>query len=79
MCPSEPLETQLCVFEFKIAIGNWKVTNHQELIKLQQNGFKQGVKEYALRAINLLILLGAMKTAATKGTVEYCACLNVRQ
>ena len=67
MCPYEPLETQLCVFEVEIAIENWKVTNHQELIKLQQNGFKQGVKEYALRNINLLIMLVTMKNCCYEG------------
>ena len=45
-------------FEVEFPIENQKDTNHQVLIKSQQNCLKQGVEQFVLRSTNLLILFG---------------------
>ena len=49
---AEPLVSQPSVFEVELAIKKSEVTNHQVLIKSQQNWLKEGVVHFAVRFIN---------------------------
>jgi hypothetical protein len=53
---AEPLVPEPNAFEVEMAVGKLKDTNHWVLIKSQQKRIKQGVEQFALRSINLLIL-----------------------
>jgi hypothetical protein len=54
-------------FEFDLAIGKLKITNHQVLIKSQQKRLKQGVGQFALGSINLLFLFGIRRNCLRSG------------
>jgi len=45
-----------------------KDTNHQVLIKSQQNCLKQGVGQFTMRSISLLNLLGIRRNCLSSGT-----------
>ena len=51
-------------------VGYWnakKITNHQVLIRSQQNWLKQGVGQFAVRFINLLFLFGIRMNCLKNG------------
>jgi len=51
---AEPLVPEPSASELELTIKKLKVTYHQVLIKYQQNCLKHGVKQFAMRLINLL-------------------------
>ena len=55
---AEPLVPEPRAFDVEMAIEKPNDTNHQVLIKSQQNRLKQGVEIIALKSVHLLILFG---------------------
>ena len=53
---AEPLVPEPIAFEIEMAIEKLKRTNHQVLIKSQQNWLVQGVDQMAVSSINLLFI-----------------------
>ena len=64
---AEPLVPVPSAFEVEMAIEKLKDSNHQVLIKFQRNLLKQGVEQFALKSINLLILFGIRKYCLRRG------------
>jgi len=64
---AEPLVPDPSASEVELAIEKLKVTNHQVLIKYQQNLLKQGVAQFAVRFINLLFLFGIRRNCLKSG------------
>jgi len=64
---AEPLVPEPSAFEVEMAIEKLKNTNHQVLIISHQNWLKQGVEQFALRSINLLILSGIKRNCLRSG------------
>jgi hypothetical protein len=54
-------------FDVEMAIEKLKVTNHQVLIKSQQNLLKQVVEQFAVRSTNLLGLFGIRRNCLRSG------------
>jgi hypothetical protein len=64
---AEPLVPEPNAFEVEIDVEKLKDTNHWVLIKFRQNSIKQGVEQFALRSINLLLLSGRRSNCLKRG------------
>jgi hypothetical protein len=61
----------LALVQLKFLLQIWKRKNRQLVIKFRQNRFKQGVKYYCLKSINLLILFGIRNNSPIKGNLLF--------
>jgi len=75
---AEPLVPEPNAFEVEIDVEKLKDTNHWVLIKFRQNSIKQGVEQFALRSINLLILSGIRRNCLRSGRSQ-SLCLSTRR
>jgi len=64
---AEPLAPEPSAFNLRWLLKNQKETNHQVLIKFQQNCLKQGVEQFALISVNFLILFGIKRNCLRSG------------
>jgi hypothetical protein len=69
---AEPLVPEPSAFKFETATEKLKDTNHQVLIKFQQNSLKYEVEKFALRLIKFLILYGIRGNCMRSGKADYC-------
>jgi hypothetical protein len=63
----EPLVPEPNAFEFELLLNSYKFTNHQILMKSQQNWLKQVAGQFAVRSIHLLILFGIRRNYLSSG------------
>jgi len=54
-------------FEVEVATENLQDTNHQVLIKSQQNCLRHGVEQFSLRFIDLLLPFGIRRNCLRNG------------
>jgi hypothetical protein len=59
-------------------LKSWQDTDHQVLIKSQQNWFKQGVDQLAVRSLHLFILSGIRRNYLRSGR-SWSLCLSIRR
>jgi hypothetical protein len=64
---AEPLVPEPSACEVEMDCEKLKLKNHHVLIKSQQNLLQQCVEQFALRSINLLILLGIRSNCLRSG------------
>jgi hypothetical protein len=65
-------------FRLRGLLKSWQDTNHQVLIKSQQNWFKQGVDQLAVRSLQLFILCGIRRNYLRSGRSR-SLCLSIRR
>ena len=64
---AEPLVTKPRAFDVEMAIEKLNDTNHEVLIKSQQNWLKQGVEIICLKSVHLFILFGIKLNSLRSG------------